>query len=1140
MHINCIAQNSQQLLVQKRFAVADSILIDSLSILPNTFRVNELDSTQYSLSTNGILSFKQKPSLDSISVSYARIGINLSKRYFHKNLAEINQTFGHNSNYTLQSNGSSDKLFEYGEIDYGGSLARSLSFGNAQDVVLNSQFNLQMNGTLADGIELKAAVTDNNVPFQPQGNTQRLQEFDRIYINLSKKKANLLLGDYDMQRPEGYFMQFYKRVQGAYFSNAQQYGKQVKHTYAAGASLAKGKFVRQPMQVQEGNQGPYKLIGPNGETFFIVLANSEKVIVDGIVLQRGEEFDYIIDYNTAEITFMPRMMVNKDRRVIVEYEFNDRNYLNSLFYTSHQVEVGKHWQFSANMYSNQDARNQPFQQELDSTQKSILASVGDNISQAVSITAVRDSSLGAKVFYLIKDTTVAGITYDSIFVYTAEQNTSAYSVNFSFVGPGKGNYIIDRNTANGRVYKWIAPVDGVLMGEYMPYTQLVSPKRLQMFTAGAKYTLDSNTSVAIELGLSNNDPNLFSRIDNEKHLGTAAKFTAQHNRTLSKKHALQLNTTVGYEFVESRFRALERFRTTEFSRDWSLEFEPEFRNEHLPSVRLQLSKAQNASLMYEYAGYIRAGLYNANRQRVQYNQQVKNLKLQAEYNNTQIATTTSEGAFLRPSLMLEYTLPRLGNTLIGTKCSLENSLQRSILGQQLLPQSFAFNVAKFYIQNAASATNKFGMSYFAREDQLPSLNVLRSATLSHNATAFFDISSWKQQTLRANLTYRKLFVHDTALYRNRADNSLLGRLEHTSQFYRGAISTNLLYEFGSGQELRREITYIEVPVGKGDYAWIDYNSDNVQQLNEFELAQFPDQRRFIRVFTPSNQYINVNYSTVNLSLNLSPKAYFKKEDLPRFQKFLTRWTNITNIQLANRSLDNTWQARFLPWYVTSVDTFLLAQNNTIANNLYFNRFSQIWGADYQFQNSSNKNLMTYGVDERSSLEHTLRLRLNINKQLTFLTNARNGNRIFNSQFLEGRNYKLRMNAVEPVLSLLTHQQKNRWQLSAKYDERANAINFGGEYSRAQSLSAEFKHTAANRGTIELKSTYSNIYFEGAGNTSVAFIMLDGLTAGRNYLWSASLDKRIGKGFEISLSYDGRKTGINQVVHTGRASARAIF
>src|SRR5690606_16045279 len=111
-------------------------------------------------------------------------------------------------------------LLQSEDIDYTGSYARSFSLGNNQDVVLNSNFNFQANGYLPDSIKIEAAITDNTIPFQPQGNTQRIQEFDQIYIRLSKKQHLLQVGDYNLEKPNGYFINYFKRVQGLYFQSA--------------------------------------------------------------------------------------------------------------------------------------------------------------------------------------------------------------------------------------------------------------------------------------------------------------------------------------------------------------------------------------------------------------------------------------------------------------------------------------------------------------------------------------------------------------------------------------------------------------------------------------------------------------------------------------------------------------------------------------------------------------------------------------------------------------------------------------------------------------------------------------------------------------------------------------------------------
>src|SRR5690606_7473753 len=286
-----------------------------------------------------------------------------------------------NQEFIYQAPQKENSLFEFRDLNKSGSISRSVGFGNSRDLSVNSSMALQLSGMLSSDIEITAAISDDNIPIQPEGRTQQLNEFDKVFVQLKRRSTSLIAGDFEISRPDSYFMNFYKRTQGILISSSFKKNDWTYSTSTA-AAIAKGRSARNSFQGNEGNQGPYRLRGNNGEQYIIVLSGTERVYIDGELIYRGEENDYVIDYNAAEISFTSKRLITRNSRIIVEFEYSDKNYARTLTYFNQEAS-GKKLAFRFNFYNEQDNPNQPFLQDISEAQKNHLKSIGNQLGKAM-------------------------------------------------------------------------------------------------------------------------------------------------------------------------------------------------------------------------------------------------------------------------------------------------------------------------------------------------------------------------------------------------------------------------------------------------------------------------------------------------------------------------------------------------------------------------------------------------------------------------------------------------------------------------------------------------------------------------------------------------------------------------------------
>lgn len=1108
------AQNSSSNFRSKKIELAkDTVKIDSVSINPVVFKIYSddktlIEPTSYNIDFTTSTLIIDRETYPTITVEYYVYPEFLTKTYsrFDESII-VPQATPNAELYSFTNNRENAFFKPFDGLNTSGSISRGLTVGNNQDAVVNSALDLQIAGKLSDKVTLRASITDSNIPIQENGYTQQLNEFDRVFIELFTDTWSIKAGDVDLYTNNSYFANFTKKVSGISIGGTINHDNAKTNVFASGA-LVRGKFTNYSFIGEESNQGPYRIFGPNNEQYIVIISGSETVYVNGIPLQRGENNDYIIDYNTAEITFMPTFPINANMRISIDFQYSDQNYNRFITHNGANYESDK-FTIGGSYYLESDAKNQPVQQDLTDEQKQILADAGNDTSKMVAPSAVEDTYSENKILY--RKEIVGGI---ETFIYSNDPEDELYNVTFSFVGENVGSYDLSSTIATGKIYEYV----GTNLGEYAPVIQLIAPNKLQVIVVNSAYNPSEKTTVAAELALSQNDQNLYSDIDNETNDGSALK-VAWDQSIIDKKW--DLKSSVNYERISEHFQSIERFRNVEFNRDWNL-LNP-IGNQDFLQAKLILENPENGTLLYNFELLKFSDSFDGIRNNLLGDLTFNRLKLNFISSVLNSESTLEENYFFRLYSVAKYSF---NTSWIGAKLNTENNEIKAVGTEVLSPLSQQFKEYEgfFGIGDSTKVFAEIGVNI--RENDSVKTNTLAKVNTANTYFLKSQLIQKKQARLSMFVNYRE--VENVDFEDTKALNS---RIVYYQQLFNNMVNFNTVYETVSGNLPQQEFTYIEVEPGQGFYTWIDYNSNGIKELDEFEIAQFQDEATYLRVALPTLNYLQTHQVKFSQSLNINLQQWSNQDG---FKKMLSHFQNQTYLLVDNKQERIGDSFNLNPFETEN----LLGLNSNFRSSLFFNRGQQKYSSTYSFLTSRIKTNFTIDEVESRIQLHQLQF---VHKFGTYwLLDAKGswGKNTNTSESFPTRDYDLTSSSFNPSLAYL---QNSTTELRFFYDLRNKENTIGAiETLTSHKMGVLFK---AAKGQNTLLNADFNFYindFEGNENSPVAYQMLEGLEPGNNFTWSLLWQQNLTNFLDLNVSYLGRKSENNKAIHTGTVQLRANF
>ena len=1037
-----------------------------------------------------------------------------------------------------------------------GSITRGVIAGNRRDATIESGLRMELAGEIADGVRVNAVLSDENTPIVPEGTTQRIDEFDKVYIEVESSRARAQLGDFELGLGRSSFAAITRKLQGAQVEASWQPSSPfvTGGTATVAGASARGVYRSQSLQILEGVQGPYRIEGNAGERFIILIPGSEIVYLDGVQLRRGLTEDYVVDYATAEITFTPRRVMSADRRVTVEFQYTTNQFTRTLL--ASEMTTGL-WQkpdgsprATVAVTLLREADGSQFLDEfgLSGADSLLLAESGDDRASRSGAIEVEYDPEAPYVHYIREPTTISG--GDTVFVALASApstGTPVYRVQFSRVQGQTGSYERVGHTINGIAYDYV----GAGAGDYEPIRLLPQPGRQQLFDARAVIAPIAGLTVNAEWARSDLDLNRLSDLDAADDVGDALRIGVTLESPRFRLPVLA-DTRVSAGFARSdrdaAFATFDRVRSVEFAREWNLPFD-------VSSTRSASTGGETMDRLFGRVSstFVEAGVELG---RLDLGSELSSDRATVNFSSTDSTNVVAsfQGEWVRtfpglsePEDSWRRQFGRAGYRLAGRRLQpvveVEYEERRDVeaagdsLGRRSI-RSAEIRPGVYWSGQDFSA----GVSAEVREEDRPAEGRLVDALSARAVLGEFRYRAGGHLRIAGNVGVREtrantgtLFPPDLQPAGDRT--SLVLGVNGDLRPLQRAVSVSWLYEAQTERTPRLQEIFVRIGPELGEFIWVDDNDDNVIQIEEFVRETTPNEGTYARTYIPSDSLFSIVGVHARARLDVRPARLISERDT-RVKSTLAALSASTTVEVTekNRAEDivpiyTLQQGRFRQPGSTLNGRLLLRQE------LSWSLPSSPWSARLSAHRVQSLSDLAAGLEERTLGSTGLDLGYRITNRVRVSAGARREQNRVESAAFQSRTFDLRSTIVNGQASIGLGEQTTAtlggdvaWKDDALSDRAATIVK----------LPVSLRYRRPRGFQIFARLEVADIRMVGEASGLAEFELTDGRGAGRSTLWSVTGEYAFNQYLRGSVAYDGRAPANAPVIHTMRMQLSAVF